>query len=269
MHEAGTGASGFATIVGVVHAAVLVTVAVHLGYPFGPGKLTPTALAWHYGGLVVAAALPAYLALRYRLLAPAVLATATAAWVVHAELSPPGPTFLPLEGFLVVKDGLYVGGYATRWFAPTAAFLHAGAAEWAARRSYGGTTPVHDVRADWGGADGTRPGLAAVVVLAAAHGAIALAYGAGGGSVDPVAVAMAGPAGLVGYMAVRHGLVIPYLVFIGNVLAALHANAGLAGTDLTVVGAGPLVAVCLAAATVEGGLRSARRRLATWRSGTA
>lgn len=249
---------GLAVLAGVVHAVVLVGVAVRLGYPMGPGSLSAAAALWRYGGLVLAAGLPAYLALRDGLLAPAGLAIGAAAYVVHAELSPPGPTFIPLQGFLVVRDGLYVGDYATRWYAPLAAFLHAGLLEAVVRSDGDGglrSRVVHLV-----GQAGRRRVLAWTAVVAAGHGGVAVAYAAGGGTTDPVALVLALPAAVVALLAVRYGLVAPYVVFLVDVLRALHANAGVAGTDLSSVGIGPLLAACLLAAGLEWLLRIGTRR---------
>ena len=57
-------------LLGVIHAGVLLLVAARLGYAVGPGEYSLVGIGWRYGGLVVVAALPVWLALRYTLVAP-------------------------------------------------------------------------------------------------------------------------------------------------------------------------------------------------------
>lgn len=80
-------------IVGVVHAIGLLAVALHLGYPVSPVEYSLLGTVWRYGGLVLVAALPVWLAVRYRLVAPLAALVITTGYVVGRELLPPGPTF--------------------------------------------------------------------------------------------------------------------------------------------------------------------------------
>jgi len=57
-------------LLGVVHAGVLLLVATRLGYPVGPSDYSLVGIGWRYGGLVVVAAVPVWLALRYTLVTP-------------------------------------------------------------------------------------------------------------------------------------------------------------------------------------------------------
>lgn len=133
---------GVSLAFGLLHAAVLLAVALDLGYAIGPGEYAPLGVLWRYGGLVVVAAAPAWLALRYRLVLPLVALLLTTGYVVGAELTPPGPTFedvAELEhldeptGITVVEDGLYVVRYMVNAAAWTVGYLFVGLVEYAAR----------------------------------------------------------------------------------------------------------------------------------------
>jgi hypothetical protein len=132
-------------VVGVLHAALLLTVALRLGYEIGPSEYTLLGVTWRYAGLVVVAALPVWLALEHRLLTPLVALALTSGYVVGVELAPPGPTFRDVAelerlseptGITVVENGLYVVRYmvnATVW---TFGFLLLGLVEHAVRTSW-------------------------------------------------------------------------------------------------------------------------------------
>lgn len=107
-------------LVGVLHAAGLLLVALDHGYAIGPSDYTVGGAVWRYGGLVVVAALPVWLAAQYRLFAPFVAHTLTTGYVLGVELTPPGPTFRDVAdlehlaeptGITVVENGLYVVRY--------------------------------------------------------------------------------------------------------------------------------------------------------------
>lgn len=83
----------FALDVGVLHAVGLLAVALELGYAVGPAEYSLVGLGWRYGGLVGVAALPTWLAVRYRLLTPLVALVLTTGDVLGMELTPPDPTF--------------------------------------------------------------------------------------------------------------------------------------------------------------------------------
>lgn len=129
-------------LVGVVHAAVLLWVALDLGYAVGPSEYSLVGAGWRYGGLVVAAAVPAWLALRYRLVAPLAALALTTGYVLGAELTPPGPTFRDVAelerlaeptGITVVENGLYVVRYMVNASVWTVGFLFVGLVEYAVR----------------------------------------------------------------------------------------------------------------------------------------
>jgi hypothetical protein len=80
-------------VVGVVHAAGLLAVALHLGYAVGPTEYPLSGIVWRYGGLVVMATLPVWLGLRYRLAAPLGVLTVTTGYVLGMELTPPDRPF--------------------------------------------------------------------------------------------------------------------------------------------------------------------------------
>jgi hypothetical protein len=128
--------------VGAVHAAGLLSVAHGLGYAVGPAAYSAVGLGWRYGGLAVVAALPVWLALRYRLVAPAVGLVATTGYVLGMELTPPGPTFRDVAelerlaeptGITVVENGLYIVRYMTNASVWTVCFLFIGLFEYAVR----------------------------------------------------------------------------------------------------------------------------------------
>jgi hypothetical protein len=84
---------GFSLAIGVIHAAGLLLVALSLGYSIGPSQYSLGGLLWRYGGLVVVAAVPIWLAVRFRLVTPVLAFIVTTGYVLGMELTPPGPTF--------------------------------------------------------------------------------------------------------------------------------------------------------------------------------
>lgn len=259
-----------ALVVGVVHAAAVYLVALSLGYPVGPGEYTFPGLLWRYGGLAVAGVVPAYLLARYRVLAPALLLAAVAGVVLYAELTPPGPTFERYGGYVVVEDGLYAVTYAEAWYAWTAAFLYAGVAEYAAR-SYVAVLPDPSVAVgrplplDRASALAVAGGLGLVHALAMVPYAFAVEVS----NLTPPVVAWIAlgavvVGGAVGYLAVRHRLLAPAVLFVANLLLVLRADFqalpdGPAAVYL--VGWVVFLGVFLLAGGVEYGLRIAGRRM--------
>ena len=77
-------------LVGTIHAGCLLLVALDLGYSVDPSNYSILGLGWRYGGLVVVAAVPVWLALRYRLVAPLIAISVTTGYVLGMELTPPG-----------------------------------------------------------------------------------------------------------------------------------------------------------------------------------
>lgn len=132
----------FSFIVGLLHAASLLVIAVDLGYAIGPAEYSIGGMSWRYGGLVLVAALPVWLAVRYRIITPLLALVLTTSYVVGMELTPPGPTFQDVAelerldeptGIIVVENGLYVVNYmvnATVW---TVGFLFLGVVEYTVR----------------------------------------------------------------------------------------------------------------------------------------
>jgi hypothetical protein len=134
-----------ALLVGLLHAAGLLLVALELGYSVGPSEYSVVGLGWRYGGLVVVAAVPVWLALRYRLVAPLVALAVTTGYVLGMELTPPGPTFRDVAelerlaeptGVVVVEDGLYVVRYMINASVWTVGFLFVGLVEYALRTTW-------------------------------------------------------------------------------------------------------------------------------------
>lgn len=133
---------GISVAVGLVHAVALLFVAIDLGYSIGPSEYSLFGMLWRYSGLVVVAALPVWMALRYRLVLPVIAVILTTGYVLGMELSPPGPTFKDVAelerldeptGITVVIDGLYIVRYMLNAAIWTAGFVFAGLVEYAVR----------------------------------------------------------------------------------------------------------------------------------------
>lgn len=133
---------GVCLAAGLLHAVGLLFVALDLGYAIGPSAYTPIGALWRYGGLVVVAAVPVWVALRYRLATPLAVLVLTTGYVLGLELSPPGPTFRDVAelerlaeptGITVVEDGLYIVRYMINASVWTVGFLFLGLVEYAVR----------------------------------------------------------------------------------------------------------------------------------------
>jgi len=129
-------------LVGALHAGCLLLVALDLGYSVGPSNYSIVGLSWRYSGLIVVAAVPVWLALRYRLVAPLVALVVTTGYVLGMELSPPGPTFRDVAelerlaeptGIIVVENGLYIVRYMVNASVWTIGFLFVGLLEYVSR----------------------------------------------------------------------------------------------------------------------------------------
>lgn len=127
------------------HAVGLLAVALSLGYSVGPAEYSFGGLGWRYGGLVVVAMLPVWLALRYRLAAPVVALAVTTGYVLGMELTPPGPTFRDIAelerladptGIIVVENGLYIVRYMLNASIWTVGFVFFGLVEYVARSTW-------------------------------------------------------------------------------------------------------------------------------------
>ena len=132
-------------LVGLVHAGTLVAVALTLGYSIGPSEYTILGMGWRYGSLVVVAAVPAWLVVRYRIIAPLLALSVTTGYVLGMELTPPGPTFRDVAelerlteptGIIVVENGLYVVRYMLNASVWTVGFLFLGLVEYTVRTGW-------------------------------------------------------------------------------------------------------------------------------------
>jgi hypothetical protein len=144
-------AVGFSLVIGVVHAVGLLLVADSLGYSIGPSQYSLAGLLWRYGGLVVVAAVPVWLAARFRLVTPVVALALATTSVLGMELTPPGPTFRDVAelerlaaptGITVVENGLYVVRYMVDASVWTVGFLFVGLVEYVVRNAW---TPLPSV----------------------------------------------------------------------------------------------------------------------------
>lgn len=129
-------------LAGVLHAGALLTVALDLGYAVGPTEYTLVGALWRYGGLVAVAALPVWLAARYRLVAPLLALVLTTGYALGMELTPPGPTFRDVAeleglaeptGITVVENGLYIVRYMVHASVWALGFLLIALVEYAVR----------------------------------------------------------------------------------------------------------------------------------------
>lgn len=138
-------AAGFSLAIGIVHAVGLLLVADSLGYSIGPSQYSFAGLVWRYGGLVLVAAVPVWLAARFRLVTPVVALTLVTAYVLGLELTPPGPTFRDVAelerlaeptGITVVENGLYIVRYMANASVWTVGFLFLGLVEYVVRHAW-------------------------------------------------------------------------------------------------------------------------------------
>jgi hypothetical protein len=132
-------------LVGLIHAGTLILVALSLGYSMGPAEYTILGMGWRYGGLVVVAAVPVWLVLRYRIITPLLALVLTTSYVLGMELTPPGPTFRDVAelerlaeptGIIVVENGLYIVRYMLNASVWTAGFLFLGLVEYTVRTGW-------------------------------------------------------------------------------------------------------------------------------------
>mgnify|MGYP007072972127 CR=1 FL=1 len=144
-------AVGFSLAIGVIHAAGVLLVALSLGYSIGPSQYSLGGLLWRYGGLVVVAAVPVWLAVRFHLVTPVLALVLTTAYVLGVALTPPGPTFRDVAelerlaeptGIIVVENGLYIVRYMVNASVWTVGFLFLGLVEYVIRNTWTQLPPV-------------------------------------------------------------------------------------------------------------------------------
>jgi len=235
-------AAGFSLAIGIVHAAGLLLVADSLGYSIGPSQYSSVGLLWRYGGLVVVAAVPIWLAARFRLVVPVVALTLTTAYVLGMELTPPGPTFRDVAelerlaeptGITVVENGLYIVRYMVNASVWTVGFLFVGLVEYVIRNAW---TRLPSVPEPIPWLSTPAPRRRAIAIASSGgllHAAVMVWYAV------RLGVTMSGgldwllyPFGAVGmwilaaiplYLLVRHRLVVPATLLTVFVLVDVHA----------------------------------------------
>lgn len=228
---------------GLVHAGLVLGVALRFGYDVGPAAYPPHILVWQYGGLVVLGAVPIWLALEDRLFLPIVLITVLAGAAFYAELTPPGPTFRDVAelepsvdgptGITVVENGLHLVKYAGPWYVWTIGAGLLGAAEHAVRaRSQWLPAPGLELPRTGSAVQAGLLGLAIGVVHAGASVGYARRWGIGTDSLT-VSWMLVGGTLMVGvpvYLLVRHGLVVPTaiaaILFVNSVHSQQYAGPG-------------------------------------------
>ena len=264
-------------LLGVVHAAVLLLVAIDLGYSVGPGEYTVVGLAWRYGGLVVVAAVPAWLALCYTLVTPLCALAVTSSYVLAVELLPPGPTFRDVAelerlaeptGITVVEDGLYVVRYMLDAAVWTVGFLFLGVVEYVARTTWR-RLPSIPRPARWANVPASRRQAAIIAAVGGLlHAGVMVRFAVRlGVTVSGGLESLLFPFGVVGmwllaavplYLLVRHRLVAPATLLAVFVLLDAR-SAFVAGVDsphaLYFGGWFAFLAIVLIAAGVELALR--------------
>jgi hypothetical protein len=138
-------AVGVSLAIGVIHAAGVLLVALSLGYSIGPSQYSLGGLLWRYGGLIVVAAIPVWLAVRFHLLTPVIALVVASGYVLGMELMPPGPTFRDVAelerlaeptGITVVENGLYIVRYMVNASVWTVGFLFLGLVEYVIRNTW-------------------------------------------------------------------------------------------------------------------------------------
>jgi hypothetical protein len=171
-------------LAGLLHAAALLVVALELGYAVGPAEYSLLGAAWRYGGLVVLAAVPVWLAVRHRLLAPLVALVLTTGYVLGMELTPPGPTFRDVAeleglaeptGYIVVENGLYIVRYMVNASVWTVGFLFAGLVEHVVRSIWDRLPEVSDIPS-WLAVPASRRDAAAIATAGGLLHAIAMTW---------------------------------------------------------------------------------------------
>ncbi|MFC7116550.1 hypothetical protein ACFQH2_18575 [Natronoarchaeum sp. GCM10025703] len=130
---------------GLVHAGGLLVVAAGLGYDVGLSNYSLLGVGWRYGGLVVVAAVPVWLAMRHRLVTPVLALLLTTGYVLWMELTPPGPTFRDVAeleglaeptGIMVVENGLYIVRYMVNASVWTVGFVFLAVLEYVVRNTW-------------------------------------------------------------------------------------------------------------------------------------
>lgn len=131
--------------VGLCHALGLLVVAAHLGYAVWPTAHPFAGFGRRFVALAVVAAVPTWLAIRYRLVTPSIALVLVTGYVLGVELTPPGPTFRDVAelerlaeptGIVVVENGLYILRYASNASVWTLGFLLLGLVEYVVRNSW-------------------------------------------------------------------------------------------------------------------------------------
>lgn len=277
--------------VGLLHAAGLLLIAVNLGYAIGPSEYSIGGTSWRYGGLVLVATLPVWLAVQYRIITPLLALILTTSYVVGMELTPPGPTFHDLAeferldeptGIIIVQNGLYIVNYMVNASVWMVGFLFLGVVEYTVRTLWNWLPPV------------SRP-ITAVSLPASRHQALLIA--SIGGLVHAVVmvwfalrlgltvsngfgwllwIVSTGGMWLLAavplYLLIRHRLVAPATLLTGFILLNAQAEFGRNVDDPHVLYFGAwfgYLSVLLVAAGVEYGLRrlNLKKRLTSRMSG--
>ncbi|MFB6354041.1 MAG: hypothetical protein ABEJ92_08135 [Halobacteriales archaeon] len=172
-----------AVAVGLVHAAAIAALVARLDYPVDALATAPGGRVGALVGLVALVAVPAFVAVRGRLLLPLAAVVLVAGRSVGLALTTPPPEFSTLGGHLVVHGPRYVDGYVDAWYVWLFAALLLGLAESVARVDH--DRLAAPARSAWldRGLDGD--GRLAFVAVGVAHAGVFLGLAADWGYFAP------------------------------------------------------------------------------------
>lgn len=172
-----------AVAVGLVHAAAIAALVARLDYPIDALATAPGGRVGAVFGLVALLAVPAFVAVRQRLLLPLATVLLVGGWSVGRELTTPPPAFSTLGGHPVVSGARYVDGYVDAWYVWLFAALLLGLAESVARVAHDRLpTPG---RSAWLDRLLDGDGRLAFVAVGVAHGGVFLGLAADWGYFAP------------------------------------------------------------------------------------
>ncbi|MWV41328.1 hypothetical protein [Natrialba sp. INN-245] len=229
--------AAIAVAVGIAHAALVVGVALRLGYDTGPTLAAPLESAVRYGGLIALGAVPIWLALEDRLVVPLLVVGLLAGLALYWELTPPAPTFQDVAeiepaideptGHTVVSDGLYLTRYTSAWYAWLAGVVLAGFWEHVVRAR---TAWLPDPRRDLPIPSDRRGAAALAVAAGVVHVLASLGIASQWGMTGPSGVYVWGAVGGVVVLAVpvylllRYDLVLPMAAAVVLFVNSVHSQ---------------------------------------------
>lgn len=271
------GALLFSLSIGVLHAVVLIFVAVELGYRVGPSEYALLGMLWRYGGLLVLGAIPVWFAARHKIVVPLFALLLTSGYVLGIELTPPGPTFRDVAelerlaeptGIMVVENGLYLVRYMVNASVWAVGFLFLALVEYSVRSEWarlpGVSIPSQKITIP----ASRRPAAIVAAVSGLLHAIVMVGFalrlgvtvssGLGWAYFSFSALGMWLLAAIPIYLLLRHQLIVPAILLTGFVLFDVLAefSAGPADPHALYFGGWFIfLGVILVGAAIEYGLR--------------